>query len=711
MLRKMIFCLLSVCFLQNAAGKTTISPAVIKHHQIQVTLNPERSSIDGIDEITIQLPDGKSEFVFFINKQIDKIKMDDSRNFILTQISYEKYCQFSGEKPELGHEKLYSTFHLKFLHPEETVTAKFIFSGMIYDSLKEQKQDYARGFATTSGLIDTRGIFLAGSSAWIPAQSEGNFTYRLRTMLPLGWHSVSQGEEVERRVEGDFQINEWNCGHPMEEIYLIGGKYLITEEDHLGVKVMTYTYEKDDELTTKYRAATKKYLDMYSQQIGPYPFEKFALVENFWQTGYGMPSFTLLGNKIIRLPFIIHTSYGHEILHNWWGNSVYVDWESGNWCEGITNYMADHYYKKLAGKDIDYRRSMLQTYLNYVQNERDFPLTEFKERHDPATQAVGYNKSAMVFHMLYQMLGPEKFLAAVQSFYKNYVFKVASWKDIEQEFSKYNDAGDLSWFFKQWITQTGAPTMKIEDFQISEIDNQYNVQLTLSQSSPVYQLLVPIRFEADTDTTVQVMFDQQQQQFSFMLATKPQRVLVDPDFDLFRKLDRAEIPPALSQTFGASAAMMVLPSAVATDLYQAYSQMVNAWGAGQEKVVKNDQEMLANELQQNTTWLFDISNQFVPSFIKSLPPEVALSRNECRINNQAFLLNEHSVILTARHPDNPDLSWTFIHIARVEDFPGIIRKLPHYGQYGYLVFKGAENVAKGEWAITASPLIVDQLTK
>ena len=60
--------------------------------------------------------------------------------------------------------------------------------------------------------------------------------------------------------------------------------------------------------------------------IGPYPYDKFALVENFWETGYGMPSFTLLGPEIIRFPFILHSSFPHEILHNWWGNSVFVDY-------------------------------------------------------------------------------------------------------------------------------------------------------------------------------------------------------------------------------------------------------------------------------------------------------------------------------------------------------------------------------------------------
>jgi len=43
--------------------------------------------------------------------------------------------------------------------------------------------------------------------------------------------------------------------------------------------------------------STGQYLEMYEKLIGPYPYSKFALIENFWETGYGMPSFTLPGSS------------------------------------------------------------------------------------------------------------------------------------------------------------------------------------------------------------------------------------------------------------------------------------------------------------------------------------------------------------------------------------------------------------------------------
>jgi hypothetical protein len=62
--------------------------------------------------------------------------------------------------------------------------------------------------------------------------------------------------------------------------------------------------------------------------------------------GFGFPSYTLIGGTVLRLPFIIHTSLGHEIAHCWWGNGVLVDDDGGNWSEALTTYVADYLYQE-----------------------------------------------------------------------------------------------------------------------------------------------------------------------------------------------------------------------------------------------------------------------------------------------------------------------------------------------------------------------------
>ena len=133
-----------------------------------------------------------------------------------------------------------------------------------------------------------------------------------------------------------------------------------------------------------------------------------------------MPSFTLLGEQIIRFPFIIDSSYPHEILHNWWGNGVYPDYESGNWSEGLTAYLADHLFQEVEGRGPEYRKEMLARYKNYVSDAADFPLAEFTSRNSAASQAVGYGKTLMLWHMLRVELGDELFLGGLKQFYRDF---------------------------------------------------------------------------------------------------------------------------------------------------------------------------------------------------------------------------------------------------------------------------------------------------
>ncbi|MBE0617618.1 MAG: peptidase M28, partial [Proteobacteria bacterium] len=293
--------------------------------------------------------------------------------------------------------------------PAGVQTFSLRYTGELHDPLSAE-QDYARGFRQTSGLVAEEGAFLSGATLWVPQIGFEFVTFSLDVRLPAGWDAVSQGRRTAHRRDQDGTRARWEEEAPQEEIYLVAGPFTESSQRAGAVEVQVFLREPDPPLAGKYLEVGGQYLAMYSRLLGPYPYAKFALVENFWDTGYGMPSFTLLGSRIIRFPFILHSSYPHEILHNWWGNGVYVDWEQGNWCEGLTAYLADHLIQEGRGAGAEYRQSTLQKYADYAAKGRDFPLREFRARHSSATEAVGYGKGLMFYHMLRRRLGDEAFV-------------------------------------------------------------------------------------------------------------------------------------------------------------------------------------------------------------------------------------------------------------------------------------------------------------
>lgn len=133
------------------------------------------------------------------------------------------------------------------------------------------------------------------------------------------------------------------------------------------------------------------------------------MVENFFPTGYGFLSYTLLGSTVIRLPFIVATSLGHEVAHPWFGNGVLVDYRFGNWSEGLTTYLADHLYRELSSPEEgrEYRLQILRDYAALVPPEKDFT-----RRVSPSSRAVGCGKGAMVFHMARRMVVDRRWICS-----------------------------------------------------------------------------------------------------------------------------------------------------------------------------------------------------------------------------------------------------------------------------------------------------------
>ena len=301
-------------------------------------------------------------------------------------------------------------------------------------------------------------------------------TYTLAVELPAGWKSVSQGERTSSAASAP---ERWSVATPTEEVHLIAAPFTEYSRDAGAVKAIAFLRKPDQALADRYLDATAQYLEMYRGLLGPYPYSKFALVENFWETGYGMPSFTLLGEQIIRFPFILHSSYPHELLHNWWGNGVFVDFAGGNWCEGLTAYLADHLIAEQRGQGADHRRAILQRVTDYVTPENDFPLSRFHSRHNAVTEAVGYGKTAMVFNMLREKVGDAQFIKALQAFYRDNRFRVASFDDIRKSFEAVSGL-DLRPFFDQWIKEVGTPELKLDH----AAGHGERVDITLSQVQP-----------------------------------------------------------------------------------------------------------------------------------------------------------------------------------------------------------------------------------
>lgn len=671
-------------------------------HALEVRLDPDRHRLSVEDSVTFpeRFPSPADPRVrFFLHAGL-------SPEPVTPGVRIEREGETSGDPP---------TESYMLILPPGTRSAAIRYAGTIDHPPRPVGRETARGQKDTPGTIGPEGVYLTGRSGWTPRfEGEPLSTFRLSVDLPPGWGAVSQGKrEVRESGEAGIRV-VWDSRVPQDEILLVAGRYVESARVAGQADAMVFLRGKDDSLAARYLDATDRYLALYERLIGPYPFPKFALVENFWETGYGMPEFTLLGPSVLRLPYIVDTAYPHEILHSWWGNGVYVDSAGGNWGEGLSAYLADHLLKEEQGAGAEYRRATLQKYADYALEGRDLPLSAFRYRHGAVSEAVGYGKSLMLFHMLRRDLGNEVFVEGIRSLYRDFLFRTAGFDDVRHSFEKA--AGrDLSGRFVPWVTRAGAPGIAVRDLLVEREGGSFRLRADLvqTQEGEPFPVRIPLAVTLENRETAfeaVVSMRERRARVNFALPSRPLRFDLDPQFDLFRRLDRREIPPALTQAYGAGKVLILTPAGASPDMLSAYRTLADSLSRTGPGEVEIGSDADWNSLPPDrSVWLLGWENRLLGEIRKALVPYGAsIGSDEVWIGAESFGRAGHPAVLAVRHPDNPDLALLWIGADDPWAIPGLARKLPHYHKYSYLVFEGTEpvNVAKGRWTVSDSPMTV-----
>ncbi len=690
--------------------RAVTAAAGVVRHRLQVTLDPATSRLLVNDRVTLP-PSGASLPDFVLNARLRIVSATPA----VEEVSFGA-ARALWDAP--GSPPTVKRYRLRTAPAGRVFTVQY--EGAVNFPLSPEKEEYTRGFRQTRGSVSKDGVYLAGETAWYPQFGTRlvEFTMDARAAAP-GWHLISQGSGTSRDPDG---VARWNSPQPMDEIYLVGGPLVVSSLTERGVNVLVYLRKPDSELANRYLATGAQYIRMYAALIGPYPYDKFALIENFWETGYGMPSFTLLGPQVIRFPFILHSSYPHEILHNWWGNSVFVDYATGNWCEGLTAYLADHLIAEQRGGGAEHRRDVLQRYRDYVREARDFPLANFRSRDSASTEAIGYGKALMLFHQLRRTIGDQRFVALLRRLYGDYRGQRASWKDVQREAEAAAGRG-LAPFFDQWLSRAGAPSLQVRDVAVRQAETSHVVSgvLVQTQAGQPYRISVPVVVQTVAGfVRAEVRMEGATAAFEITSLQAPVALNVDPYFDVFRTLSTSETPPAVSQMFGESRVLALLPSRAAPEQLRAYRSLLASWRSDTHAIdVRLDSEVTALPADR-AVWLLGSDNLLAPELFRRYR---GMAAGAVRGGAGRAFGGQTSApkaasgagatwVLIGRHPANLEkaIGWIFTDDPRA--LAALARKLPHYGKYSYLYFEGPDAVSRrqGQSNDAVSPLRVDLRT-
>lgn len=646
-------------FIINATAEPNSSQQTFSH-QLNVTLNPETHEINGTDEII--LPSKNTDYYFILDQSITVTMSPLSKGQLL--------------KESTSYGPTLQTWKLSIAQDQKVT---LLFQGEINHPVIDED---------SPGHIGLEGVTLFPSTGWYPYFVDQLEVFSIQIKMKNQWPALTQGVLIS---ENSTSIKFLETS-PQKGIYLFSGPFFKTTKVSNGIVLNTYLRNEKPELANQLLESLSSSLDHYLSILGPYPYKQFSVIENFWETGYGMPSITLLGSQVVQLPFLITSSLPHELLHNWWGNSVYVNNEFGNWCEGLTTYGADHWQQELKNNDANYRRDSLIQYKNFVSQTSEFPLVEFKARHNSSSQAIGYGKSMMFYHMLKIFLGPVQFEKSLAQFYQDFKFQEANWFDMQKSFER-SSGKTLNTFFQQWLTKTGAPEISIEKYLLKK----NSVHIDLSQKNKennIYDLHIPLKITYKSfSEKILIHLNQSSQSFEIDLKEAPISIAVDPEFDNFRQIYNDEVPVLFSAFFGEKHFAYFSTDEKSNSVVNIFNQKFNSTSESVTDIDTQSPQLLIG---------FD-------SKIKDLlnlalaDQKIQWTDSEVLIDGEKLLRSENTFAMSFRY-NNKIFFW--ISGALGEDIARSAQRFTHYTNQSLVVFKKDKGLIKKTWEPKKSPLFI-----
>ena len=532
------------------------------------------------------------------------------------------------------------------------------------------------------------GLYLPGWVKWFPMSSDATANYQVTIETPAAFRAVATGKLQSEELGAETNKAVFASQSALEPPSLFAGPYAVAERRSGGLRIRTYFHDAVAGQAESYLEAAERYIKSYGNRIGAYPYADFHIISAPLPVGLGFPNLTYIGRRIVPLPFMRGRSLAHEVLHNWWGNGVYIDYESGNWAEGLTTYMADYALaeERGPGDALEMRLSWLRDFAA-LPEDRDIAVTGFRSKRHDASQVIGYGKVAFIFHMLKEEVGPQNFNAAMKRFWADKKFAKASWSDIRAAFEQVTK-DDLGWFFKQWTERAGAPKLSLEGAKVSPGTKGYVLEFALAQAAPAYRLSVPVEVMTEAGTKrFDLRLDGEKATERLELDAKPVSLRIDPDHVLFRRLLAGEAPPILRDVLldrGTKTYVLHDDKPSQETARKLAGRMLGA----QPAVI----DAGASPRQGTPVLVFGSPDQ-IGNFISRLDLPKRPSKIAGQGTGRAWV---------ARRKNGKAV--LFVETDGPEALQALMRPLPHYRSKSFVAFDGSRAIDKGVWPAVGGPL-------
>ena len=373
---------------------------------------------------------------------------------------------------------------------------------------------------------------------WFPSVDHPYDKARVEFFIdaPARYDVVANGELVETTSRQDgTRLTHWRTSVPVPVYCMVFGATefaVVKAGSSGGVNLWHYLYPRDRERGLADHGRALRMLEFYTGLVGPYPYEKLALVQSSTRFG-GMENSSNI--------FFDEHSYdgtgklegtvAHEIAHQWFGDSVTEsDWHHLWLSEGFATYFGALFYERADGRE-RFLRIMLDNREKYMSDAESVA----RPVHDPQVKDLfkllnrnNYQKGAWVLHMLRRVVGDEKFFEGVRDYYRTHRDGNALTEDFRRVMELHSGQR-LDWFFRQWIYEPGFPAYDAA-WSWDESLKRLRLRVRQTQAGAAFRMPLDVEFKQGGVARREVVeVSGREQSFDFKLERSPDSVNIDPD--------------------------------------------------------------------------------------------------------------------------------------------------------------------------------------
>jgi aminopeptidase N len=484
----------------------------ISYH-IQISLNDTDENISG-----------ETEILFAAAGDLPKVVPLDFEGFTIDEVKENgQPAQFSRSGRRLAI-RLQGSYHRR-----EGFTVSIRYHGSPQDGLYIKKNKYGDRTVFADNWPDR-------AHHWFPAIDHPYDKAQVEFFVtaPDKYDVVANGDLAEvTSLQNGAKRWHWKESVPIPVYCMVIGVAEFSVLKHgswNNIPVYYYLFPKDRDWGIKDFGRSLQMLEFYSNLIGPYPYEKLALVESSTRFG-GMENSSniFFPEKSIDGSERQEGTVAHEIAHQWFGDSVTEsDWHQLWLSEGFATYFSHLFFERADGRD---------AFLSLMLADRDklFHSTGVRRPiHDPSITDLfqllnenNYQKGGWVLHMLRHLMGDHDFFEGIRDYYRSNRDRNALTEDFQRVMESHYGKR-LDWFFKEWIYETGHPVYQVV-WSWSDSKKELHLKVVQEQSGTLFTLPVDVEIKSEGGSKREViLMDQRQQTFDFKLSSRPAAVVLDP---------------------------------------------------------------------------------------------------------------------------------------------------------------------------------------